>query len=168
MGLRGKFKNSVYGSVLTHTSFAASHHEQVVCSASLAFQMQRPRTKLCGVSVDRKLSSFWLLWSRRRGSNPHGTKYHWILSPARLPVPPLRAFARSVSETTLYREIMESVLRLGALVGVSLYSQFLLCSAHEKEVHHHGSPRWLPITLAPVPTRSVIPKSKEPEPARLL
>src|SRR5215475_781626 len=30
-------------------------------------------------------------WSRRRGSNPHGTKYHWILSPARLPVPPLRA-----------------------------------------------------------------------------
>ena len=29
-------------------------------------------------------------WSRRRGSNPHGTKYHWILSPARLPVPPLR------------------------------------------------------------------------------
>src|SRR4029077_3169440 len=31
-------------------------------------------------------------WSRRRGSNPHGTKYHWILSPARLPVPPLRAF----------------------------------------------------------------------------
>ena len=32
------------------------------------------------------------IWSRRRGSNPHGTKYHWILSPARLPVPPLRAF----------------------------------------------------------------------------
>src|SRR5229473_4479132 len=29
-------------------------------------------------------------WSRRRESNPHGTKYHWILSPARLPVPPLR------------------------------------------------------------------------------
>src|SRR6266700_6648297 len=30
-------------------------------------------------------------WSRRRESNPHGTKYHWILSPARLPVPPLRS-----------------------------------------------------------------------------
>ena len=27
---------------------------------------------------------------RRRGSNPHGAKPHWILSPARLPVPPLR------------------------------------------------------------------------------
>src|SRR5262249_43335660 len=35
-------------------------------------------------------------WSRRRGSNPHGTKYHWILSPARLPVPPLRVFANSL------------------------------------------------------------------------
>src|SRR5215210_2762903 len=27
---------------------------------------------------------------RRRGSNPHGAEPHWILSPARLPVPPLR------------------------------------------------------------------------------
>ena len=36
-----------------------------------------------------------LKWSRRRGSNPHGTKYHWILSPARLPVPPLREYGVS-------------------------------------------------------------------------
>ena len=38
-----------------------------------------------------------LKWSRRRGSNPHGTKYHWILSPARLPVPPLRACCNSLN-----------------------------------------------------------------------
>ena len=41
-----------------------------------------------------------LKWSRRRGSNPHGTKYHWILSPARLPVPPLRGCSLTHS---LYR-----------------------------------------------------------------
>jgi hypothetical protein len=29
-------------------------------------------------------------WCRRRGSNPHDAKHHWILSPTRLPVPPLR------------------------------------------------------------------------------
>jgi hypothetical protein len=38
---------------------------------------------------NRKILKFWLvlLWweLRRRGSNPRGTKYHWILSPARLP-----------------------------------------------------------------------------------
>ena len=29
-------------------------------------------------------------WCRRRGSNPHGFRGHWILSPARLPIPPHR------------------------------------------------------------------------------
>ncbi len=59
-------------------------------------------------------------WSRRRGSNPHGTKYHWILSPARLPVPPLRAFASSFLETLLYRENTGSVLRPKVLPFASL------------------------------------------------
>jgi hypothetical protein len=31
-----------------------------------------------------------LLWCRRRESNSHGHKAHWILSPARLPISPLR------------------------------------------------------------------------------
>ncbi len=48
-------------------------------------------------------------WSRRRESNPHGTKYHWILSPARLPVPPLRvknySTAPSCTQAGLTREV---------------------------------------------------------------
>ena len=33
---------------------------------------------------------FLFFWCRRRESNSHGRKGHWILSPARLPVSPLR------------------------------------------------------------------------------
>ena len=40
----------------------------------------------CGAAAARASP----LQCRRRGSNPHGAKPHWILSPARLPVPPLR------------------------------------------------------------------------------
>jgi hypothetical protein len=32
----------------------------------------------------------YLGWCRRGESNPHGARLHWILSPARLPVSPLR------------------------------------------------------------------------------
>ena len=38
----------------------------------------------------RDSPDFLGIWCRRRGSNPHGRKAHRILSPARLPVSPLR------------------------------------------------------------------------------
>ena len=37
---------------------------------------------------------------RRGGSNPHGTKYRGILSPVRLPVPPLRLAVANSSPST--------------------------------------------------------------------
>ena len=37
-----------------------------------------------------------LLWCRRGESNSHGRKAHWILSPARLPVSPLRHLGEKI------------------------------------------------------------------------
>ena len=44
----------------------------------------------CCVAVYQFLSQRFLLWCRRRESNPHSAKRSWILSPVRLPIPPLR------------------------------------------------------------------------------
>src|SRR5260370_36738851 len=65
-----------------------------------------------------KLSEGSLAWSRRRGSNPHGTKYHWILSPARLPVPPLRDINSKIAR-------LRSALKASRHFTVARYSRDL-------------------------------------------
>ncbi len=44
-----------------------------------------------GLTANRR-KSFRHNQYRRRDLNPHGPKPHWILNPARLPIPPLRHF----------------------------------------------------------------------------
>lgn len=69
-------------------------------------------TNLCKKRAKRLLSSLLVnkngaqialsalfAWCRRRESNSHGRKAHWILSPARLPVSPLRHFNEPIIAT---------------------------------------------------------------------
>ena len=56
------------------------------------FILEKPAFEDMSRAVIRKVtpSDVGERWCWRRGSNPHGTKYHRILSPTRLPVPPLQ------------------------------------------------------------------------------
>src|SRR5260221_14094239 len=89
----------------------------------------------------------WVLvgWSRRRGSNPHGTKYHWILSPARLPVPPLRAF--SYKHSTRFPLAQPS--RRYSLFVFRISARFLNSSQRTAKLDHPKQFSLLPVFCSP-------------------
>ena len=55
-----------------------------------------------------------LFWCWRRESNPQGTKYRGILSPLRLPVPPLQQVVLSVGDRNSHRNTASWSLVEGA------------------------------------------------------